>query len=76
MKLMTPTIGILDTLRDAVRDSEFSLNRLSKESGVDRQQLRRFMRHGGGLGADKIDRLLSTMGLRIDLARKIDSDDS
>jgi transcriptional regulator with XRE-family HTH domain len=56
---------VVEQIRIAVRDSGISLNQLSKDCGIGRDRLSRFVRGERGIGLDALDRLCATLGLRI-----------
>jgi transcriptional regulator with XRE-family HTH domain len=58
--------GLVDQLRDAIRDSGQSLNQLSHACGVGRDRLSRFLRGERGLTLDAAEKICRT--LRLELA--------
>jgi transcriptional regulator with XRE-family HTH domain len=57
--------GLVEQIRIAIRESGRSLNQLSKDCGVGRDRLSRFVRGERGMGLDALERLCQTLGLRI-----------
>jgi predicted transcriptional regulator len=58
-------IGLVEQLRQAIRDSGLSLGQLERASGIGRDQLSRFVRGERGLGLEAAGRLFDTLGLRV-----------
>lgn len=59
------TVSFLDQIRRAVRTSGTSLNQLSRETGIDRAALSRFVRGDRGLSMGALDRLADFLDLGV-----------
>src|SRR6476469_2737154 len=57
--------GLIDQLKDAIRQSGRTLYRLSKESGIGHDRLSRFVRGERGLSLEAADAIFRTLGLRV-----------
>lgn len=64
-----PPETMTTVLQKAIRDSGLPLLRLSKESGVARASLIRFMRNENSLRLDIADKLAAYFGLRLTSGR-------
>ncbi len=54
-----------DQLREIIRTCGMSRYRISKEAGIDASQLCRFVHGTGRMTTDSLDRLGTTLGLRL-----------
>ncbi len=54
-----------DQLRMAVKQSEHSLNAISRETGIDKSVLSKFVRGLRGMSLDSVDVLTEYLGLRL-----------
>jgi hypothetical protein len=57
--------GLADQLREAIRGSDQSLNRLAHVTGVDSGRLSRFMTGRRGLTLDALDRIVRALRIRL-----------
>jgi transcriptional regulator with XRE-family HTH domain len=57
--------GLKEQLREAIRQSGQSLNRLSGVCGIGRDRLSRFVRGERGIGLDAAEKLCAALGLRL-----------
>src|SRR5258708_1200170 len=57
--------GLVERLREAIRDSGESLNHLGERAGVGRDRLSRFLRGERGLTLDAAEKLCRALGLRL-----------
>jgi transcriptional regulator with XRE-family HTH domain len=64
-KTTKATAGVVDQLRDAIRNSGQSLSELSKTSGVDPGRLSRFMRGERTLTLPAVEAICRTLRLRL-----------
>jgi transcriptional regulator with XRE-family HTH domain len=62
--------GLVETLKDAIRESGQSLNQISKATGVGSNQLSRFMRGERTLTLPVAEKLCDALGLRLVGERK------
>jgi transcriptional regulator with XRE-family HTH domain len=63
-------VGVVQQLKDAIRDSGKTLTELAGLSGVDSSRLSRFLRDERDLTGAAIDRICAALGLRLAPARK------
>lgn len=63
-------LSITEALRDAIRESGLSFNRLEAETGVLRQSLMKFVRDEQSLRLDMADKLADYFGLELRPRRK------
>jgi len=57
--------SLLNTMRDAIRNSEQSRYRISRETGIAESVLSRFMSGETGLSVETIERLANYLGLEV-----------
>lgn len=57
--------GLKEQMREAIRQSGQSLNRLSSFCGIGRDRLSRFVRGERGIGLDAAEKLCAALGLRL-----------
>jgi hypothetical protein len=57
--------GLIDQLREQIRQDGRSLNQIGKDSGVDAARLSRFMSGKRGLSIEALDELFRVLRLRI-----------
>jgi len=62
--------GLVEVLRDAIRNSGQSLNQISKTTGVGSNQLSRFMRGERTLTLPVAEKLCDTLGLQLSKVRR------
>jgi transcriptional regulator with XRE-family HTH domain len=57
--------GVIATLKEIIRSSGQSLNKLSEVSGVDKGRISRFLRGERALTSDAIDKLCRALRLKL-----------
>lgn len=67
---MESTSPITDVLRRAILDSGLPLQRIAKDTGVERASLSRFVRGLNSLRLDMADKLAAYFGLVLSAAKK------
>lgn len=60
-------VSLSEQVRRAIRDSGLTQYRISKEAGIDRSTLHRFMTGERGLPMKTLDRLAEVLDLRVSL---------
>jgi transcriptional regulator with XRE-family HTH domain len=58
-------LGVVETLRQALRASGRSLTRIAAESGVDQPRISRFLRGERDIGAQSFEKLCKVMRLKL-----------
>jgi hypothetical protein len=57
--------GLVEQLRQAIRDSGLSLGQLGKACGIGKDRLSRFVRGERGIGLDAADCIFQALGLSV-----------
>lgn len=64
------TKGLIEQIRDYVRDSDLPQNEIAERLGVDKSRVSRFIAGKSALSAKNLDALFELLGLKLTKARR------